>query len=416
MRPGATRVATAPVPRIPARPRPAPKTSVLPWVAVTLALVAVGVMSFLALRKPADSPKVTEAVATPAPPPTTLATPEPPPVTLAPAPAFEEAEGKAAAQIRTAQSAFKAGSYDRAVAAAQEALRADPANESVRKVLENAQEGQKALVQRKAAEAALARGDLATAESELEAARRLAPWDRSIADLSSRIAEEKSRAVRDADARAQSARTAQITDHLNQANAAMAAKQYEAAIALYNRILETDPNNQAALIGKTGAIGAKSQADAATSGPRAGGPVRSFVFGKTEAKGTEQGGLVGFEDTAGVDVKRGTQAAELPGKIVFEANPPSPKAGERFKVSVFLSNEGSQAIQLATLTVATVLDGKRQKGDVPLSVATVAPGQRAPVYQTPAEQVWKEGTQSWTMEIVLRTAKGETYRNALSWK
>jgi tetratricopeptide (TPR) repeat protein len=286
----------------------------------------------------------------------------------------------------------------------------------VRKVLENAQEGQKALVQRKAAEAALARGDLATAESELEAARRLAPWDRSIADLSSRIAEEKSRAVRDADARAQSARTAQITDHLNQANAAMAAKQYEAAIAFYNRILETDPNNQAALIGKTGAIGAKSQADAATSGPRAGGPVRSFVFGKTEAKGTEQGGLVGFEDTAGVDVKRGTQAAELPGKIVFEASPPSPKAGERFKVSVFLSNEGSQAIQLATLTVATVLDGKRQKGDVPLSVATVAPGQRAPVYQTPAEQVWKEGTQSWTMEIVLRTAKGETYRNALSWK
>ena len=106
--------------------------------------------------------------------------------------------------------------------------------------------------------------------------------------------------------------------------------------------------------------------------------MRSFVFGKTEAKGTEQGGLVGFEDSAGVDVKKGTQAAELPGKIVFEASPASPKAGERFKVSVFLSNEGSQAIQLAAMTVATVLDGKRQSGPVPLSVTTVAPGQRAP--------------------------------------
>ena len=95
-------------------------------------------------------------------------------------------------------------------------------------------------------------------------------------------------------------------------------------------------------------------AEAAASGPRPGGAVRTFVAGRTEAKGTEQGGLVGFEDSAGVDVKKGTQAAELPGKIVFEASPAAPKPGERFKVSVFLSNEGSQAIQLATMTVATV--------------------------------------------------------------
>ena len=47
---------------------------------------------------------MTQAVATPTPPPpTTLATPAPPPVTAAPAPTFEEAGGKAAAQIRSAQ-------------------------------------------------------------------------------------------------------------------------------------------------------------------------------------------------------------------------------------------------------------------------------------------------------------------------
>jgi tetratricopeptide (TPR) repeat protein/tRNA A-37 threonylcarbamoyl transferase component Bud32 len=420
LKPGATRAVTAPpLARVPSRPQPAPRPSVLPWVALVLALVAVAVTAWLAWRNqqaPSTRP-VTEAAATPAPPPpTTLATPEPPPVTLAPAPTFEEAGGKAAAQIRSAQAAFKAGSYDRAATLAQEALREDPANESARKVLANAQDGQKALVQRRTAEAALARNDFAAAEGELEAARRLAPWDRGLAELATQIAEAKARAQRDADAKAQGARTAQITDYLNQANTAMAAKQYEAAIASYSRILEMDPNNQAALIGKTGAIGAKSQADAAASGSRAGGGVRSFVTGKTEAKGTEQGGLVGFEDTAGVDVKKGTQAAELPGKIVFEASPAAPRAGERFKVSVFLSNEGSQAIQLATMTVATVLDGKRQSGAIPLSVTTVAPGQRAPVFQTPGDQVWKEGTQSWTMEIVLRTAKGETYRNALSWK
>ena len=435
IRPGATRVGTAPpVPRILPRPLPAPKPSVLPWVAVALALVAVGVAGWLAWKSqqaPATPPatQATAPAVTP-PPPTTLATPAPPPATVAPAPTFAEAAGKAAAHIRVAQAAFKAGSYDRAVLAAQEALRDDPANEDARKVLENAQSGQKALVQLRAAEAALARGDYAAAENELEAARRLAPWDRGVADFSSRIGEARSRAQRESETKAQreseakaqresetkaqSAHTAQITDHLNQANTAMAARQYEAAIAFYNRILEVDPNHQAALIGKTGAIGAKSQADAAAT--RTGGAVRTFVAGKTEAKGMEQGGLVGFEDSAGVNVKKGTQAAELPGKIVFEANPAAPKPGERFKVSAFLSNEGSQAIQLSAMTVATILDGKRQSGPIPLSVTTVAPGQRAPVFQTPGEQVWKEGTQSWTMEIVLRTAKGETYRNTLAWK
>ena len=52
-------------------------------------------------------------------------------------------------------------------------------------------------MQLRAAEAALARGDFAAAESELEAARRLAPWDRGVADFSSRIGEARARAQRD---------------------------------------------------------------------------------------------------------------------------------------------------------------------------------------------------------------------------
>jgi tetratricopeptide (TPR) repeat protein len=332
---------------------------------------------------------------------------------VAPAPTFEAAGGKAAAQIRAAQAAFKAGSYDRAVAAAQEALREDPANASARNVLDSAQAGQKALVQLRAAEAALSRGDFDAAETEVEAARRLAPWDRSVVDFSSRVAEARERARRDADAKAQAARTAQINTALNQGATALQNKQYEAAIAAYEQALLIDRGNAAAEQGRQAAIGAKAIADAAASGPRPGG--KSFVAGRTEAKGAEQGGLVGFEDSAGVDVKRGTAAAELPGRILFEASPAAPKPGDRFRVGVVLLNEGQQAISLASMTIATVVDGRRQSGPVTLSVTTGAPGQRAPVYQTP-DQVWKEGTQSWTMEIVLKTTKGETYRNTLSWK
>jgi hypothetical protein len=134
------------------------------------------------------------------------------------------------------------------------------------------------------------------------------------------------------------------------------------------------------------------------------------------AKGSEQGGLVGFEDSAGVEVKRGTSAAELPGKLVFEAVPAAPKPGERFRVSAFLSDEGSQAIQLAAMQITTTVDGRPQRGNVAPATTTVAPGQRALVYQTPPEMLWREGTQSWVMEIVLTTTKGETYRNSLSWK
>ena len=85
-------------------------------------------------------------------------------------------------------------------------------------------------------------------------------------------------------------------------------------------------------------------------------------------------------------------------------------------MSAFLSNEGAQPIPLAAHDRRH--HGRRQAAAaarVPSAVTTVAPRQKAPVFQMP-DQVWREGTQSWSMEIVLRTAKGETYRNTLTWK
>jgi hypothetical protein len=68
------------------------------------------------------------------------------------------------------------------------------------------------------------------------------------------------------------------------------------------------------------------------------------------------------------------------------------------------------------MQITTTTDGRPQRGAVPPATTTVAPGQRGLVFQTPGEMLWREGTQSWTMEIVLKTTKGETYRNTLSWK
>jgi tetratricopeptide (TPR) repeat protein len=420
-RPGATRLASAPpLPRTPVRPRPAARSSVLPWVAMALALVAVAVAGWLAWRsqQASGTPPATQAAAPPVttPPPTMVATPAPPLPTAAPAPTFEDAASQAAASVRAARAAFGAGDYDRAVAAAQAALREDGENATAQRILNEAMIGQRAAAQVRAAESALGQDDLATAETRLGDALRIAPWDPGAVALVRRLEEAKVRARREAGEAARAARTAEIQGLLAEATASLERRQFEAAIATYSRVLELDPGNQAATIGKSNALTAKTVAEAAPSGPRPGPTARSLVQGRTEAKGNEQDSLVGFEDSAGVEVKRGTQAAVLPGKVQFDAAPPAPKPGERFRVRVFLANEGSQPIQLAAMQITTTTDGKPQRGGVPPATTTVAPGQRALVYQTPGEMLWKEGTQSWTMEIVLHTTKGETYRNTLSWR
>jgi hypothetical protein len=197
----------------------------------------------------------------------------------------------------------------------------------------------------------------------------------------------------------------------------MERKQFDSAVAGYNRVLDLDPGNAVAQTGKSNALTAKTIAEAAASGGRGGGTVHTFVSSRTQAKGVESasGGPVGFEESAGVVVRRGTQAAELPGKIVFEASPSSPQPGERFGVLAYLRNEGSQPIQLASMVVATTIDGKTQKGSLAPLTRTVAPRDRALVFQV-RDQVWREATSAWTMEILLITASGDSYRNTLSWK
>jgi len=421
MKPGPTRLMPPPSAsqRIPARVAPAPKPSVLPWVAMGLALVAVGVAGYLMWKSQQPQPVALVAPPTTAPPPTTLAAPTPPPVTAAPAPDFGEAGGKAAAAVKAAQAAFQSGSYDKAVASAQEALRVDAESEPAKKILAQAMIGQKAADQVRRGEAALAKGDLDAAEAAAAEAYKIAQWDKGAVALQRRIADARAQAQRNAEAQAASARSAQLNSALNEAATAFQAKQYEAAVAAYDRALALDPGNQAAQTGKQGAISAKAIADAAaSSGPRGGaGSVRSFVPGRTEAKAPPSKGMVGFDETAGVTAHAGTQAAATPGSIVFEASPQVPKPGEAFKVAVFLSNEGSAPIPLAPMmSVSTTVDGRPQKGQLPPVTATVAPGQRGLVFQTPAGMVWKDSTQSWVMEIVVTTQRNETYRNTLTWK
>jgi hypothetical protein len=332
--------------------------------------------------------------------------------------------------MRAAQAAFRRGDYDRALAEAQNALRQDPASADARRLLESALNGQKAGQRARVAEAALRQGDHARALAEAEAARSLAPWDSDVTGLVSRIraAEEQAaegarrRAAREEQERldrdAQQQRQAQasaLNKALAQGDAALAAQDYDGAIAAYGKALEVDPSNQRAVQGRTGAITARAIAQAQAAGARPAG--RLFVAARTTATSAETraGNLPpGFESSPGVTVRQATQAADLPGRILFDVSPEPVKPGDRYTVKIYFLNEGQAPIQIRDMVVGTKINNRGAQGPVPPLTKDVAPQQRALLRELP--DLWKEDTSSWSMEVMVRTSRGETYRNQVTWR
>ncbi|MFI5184392.1 MAG: serine/threonine protein kinase [Vicinamibacteria bacterium] len=420
----ATRVQPGPVPRSLPRPAPAPvkSTPVGLYVAIgVLFVLVIGIGVFLYLKSQAAPVQpqvvVVQAPTTTLPPPTTLA----PPPTTAPPPTLGPVEGKGAVAIRAAEAAFKQSDYDKAVAQAQAALREDPGNATAQKVLGNATKGQEGASHFRSAEAALGRSDFATAQTEAEAGRVAAPWDGRGTSLVQRIQDAEQRAHQQAQQQQQQQTqqklTAQVNDLLGKADGALTEQKFDVAISLFDSVLSLDPQNQRAILGKSSAVGARALAQAGQSGGSRPAVGKGFVPGKTQAQSPDAaptGGIPGFEESAGVTAKKGTQAADLPGKINFEVEPASVKPGDHYTIRVSLLNEGNASIQVKEMIVSTTKNGRRSSGPVPPLVKEVAPQQKAMLREFPDS--WQEETTSWTMEVVVKTVRGETYKNQVTWR
>ncbi len=430
MAPGTGRAASAPtvVRSTPvAAPRAAPPaaSSNTPLYLI-LGVMGVGILGiggYLAF-KPDRQQTVFIATPTTAAPATTLPPPSTVPPTTVPPPTFGEVAGKAVASLKGAQAAFSQGDYDRAVSLAQAALREDPGNDTAKRIVENSFGGQKAAAHFRAAESAIGAGDFGRALSEAEQGRQAAPWDSRGLTFASRIQEAKQRAEDQAAQsqakQASAAKAAQLADLLNKADGALSEQKYDASISLFDSVLGMDGSNQRAILGKSSAIQARalSQAAAAGGGGNRGGRAgKAFVIGKTAASAGEAGGNAapGFEDSAGVVVKKGSQAAELPGKVSFEVEPETVKPGDTYAVKISLQNEGGAPISIKDMTLTTMINGRKITGPVQPQTKDVAPQQKALIYNL-AGNIWKEDTSSWTMEVVIRTARGETYKNQVTWR
>jgi hypothetical protein len=165
-------------------------------------------------------------------------------------------------------------------------------------------------------------------------------------------------------------------------------------------------------MGRATAVSAK-----AARAPAALAPAKaSFVAGRTVAESTEtrpDSLASAFEKSPGISVTRDTQPALLPGRIEFKTEPATVGPGERYRLEVRFVNTGSAPIEIKGMLVTTTVNDRRSGGAVPPAVSTVAPGQGAAVLSV--SDTLREDLRSLSIEVVLRTSRGEEYRNRLVW-
>jgi hypothetical protein len=186
---------------------------------------------------------------------------------------------------------------------------------------------------------------------------------------------------------------------LDEADSAATGHKFESAIQLYDEVLKKEPENARAKTGRTTAESAVASL------------LKTFRSGKTAGEGRGARGDFKAFDAREVSVKK---PAEVPGRIEFEVIPPRLAARDPYTVKVFLQNEGSKSIKVATLRVSSALNGARSDAAVPPRKAELAPRERALLYEEAG--VWRDGVTSWSLEVLVSSGRGDTYKNQILWK
>ena len=184
-----------------------------------------------------------------------------------------------------------------------------------------------------------------------------------------------------------------------QAETAIGARQYDAAVSHLDDALRLDPGNARATSLRADAVRRRDL------GRRRFAPGRTAV--QTQKKA---GGLAGF-DTDDADLR----SADFLGRVEFEMSPASGlEAGDAWTLRVYVVNEGKKPIRVQGVTVATNVNGASSGGSKPPRVRDVAPQQRSLVAETTGS--WREGTTAWATEVSVTAAKGESLKNTLTWR
>jgi hypothetical protein len=74
----------------------------------------------------------------------------------------------------------------------------------------------------------------------------------------------------------------------------------------------------------------------------------------------------------------------------------------------------AEPIKIGAVTVATVTNGQRAGGPANAQAKEVAPGQRGLLADVSG--TWKEGTNNWSLDVVVTSGRGETYTSRANWR
>ncbi len=196
---------------------------------------------------------------------------------------------------------------------------------------------------------------------------------------------------------AASARTQRVAGLLGEADSAVQGGRHDAAVRLYEQVLEIDPANAQASAGK----------DRATAAAAAGR--KTFVGSRTAVRTGRGKGKPGFE-AGGVSVAE----PDYSGRIQFEVNPARVKAGDSYKVRIYLTNDGKKPYRIEGLEVVISINGTAQTQAAQPPREELGPGNRITMAEISA--VWPEGVQAWYSEVQVSTDHGDSFKSRVTWK
>ena len=187
---------------------------------------------------------------------------------------------------------------------------------------------------------------------------------------------------------------------LAEAATAESARRYDDAVALYDRALGLEPQN------------AKAQAAQQAAQANAAALKKTFQPGKTQVEGPVQsrGNFKDF-DTREVAIHK---APEVPARLDFEIAPARLVAGDAYAVKVYLQNEGTKPIKIASMKVTSTVNGNASGGALPTKAGELVPKARVLIHE--AQGVWKDGTTSWILDVQVTSSKGDSYHSLAVWK
>jgi tetratricopeptide (TPR) repeat protein len=256
---------------------------------------------------------------------------------------------------------------------------------------------------------AMGRGSYDEAERLIQEGRSLEPANPAWQQLTQQIGEARQNSAKAAELRE---RQAAIDGYVAQAAEHLKTRNYEAAIAEYDRALERDPDN-------VQLITLKNSAQMSLEQQRSAASARALQIqeGKTEYVPPPGGpeGPKGFQ-SGGVNVQQATKAPENPGEVQVQIRPESVQSGDPYELLVRVHNQGNKPILVKTVELVSTYGGRTTgRGQaLPPLVQSINARDTSLIFRT--QGTWSEDHEEGSIEAIVTLAGDAKLRKLISWK